>query len=138
MVCTYSCSGPVEAAGDTTSLCLARSHTLVPRHIAGQEEAALAEADSLQEARARLRREERLRSGPGRGDLEEGQGHIGRRRDARLGSGAALHVLMGVVGIGVAAVDGLLPLHREVVGRRIPLVGGRPCSHSGLTWLKLL
>lgn len=121
-------------AGGTTSLCLACSHTLAPRHTAGQAEVALEAVGSLLEAaRARLRREERLRSDPGHGD-PEGQGHIGRRQGARLESGAASHALTEVADTGVAAVGGRLPLRRAVVGRRIPREEDHPYSHSALTW----
>lgn len=89
-----------------------------------------------EEAHARSRQEEKLRSGPAREDLEGRLAHIGRMLGAHLGSEATSHVLMVVADTGYAVADGLPPLRQEVVGRRTPLVGDRPCNHSGLTWLK--
>lgn len=136
MVCTCSCSAQVAVAEGTTSPCLARTQTWVLRHTADQEEVAPEEAgmSRQEEARARLRQEERLHSGLAREDPEDRLAHIGHRLGAHLESEATSHVLMVEADIGYAVVDGLPLLRQEVAGRQIPLVGGRPCSHSGLTW----
>lgn len=135
--CSCTALGVAAAVGGKYHLCHSRTLRGL-RHSADRVEAGLEEAGIQERERDRLRRWERLRSGPGSADPGEGQapGIAGMQRGHREWEEAShvLLVLQVEADTGWPGVDAPLLLHQEGVGRRIPLEADQSGIHSDLTW----